>query len=62
MGQRNLALGLISSTEVPQQITAALANVHMPHCLTHRFHRGIKEEATVGVIDQKAVVEEEPSG
>lgn len=37
--QRNLALGLISSTEVPQQITALLANVHVPHTYTQISQR-----------------------
>lgn len=44
VGQRNLALGLISFTEAPQHITALVANVHMPHvsAYTRRFCRGKK--------------------
>lgn len=60
VGQRNLALGLISSTEVPQQITALL-QMCTCHTNTHRLHRE-KEVAIVGVTDQKGVLEQEVPG
>lgn len=59
LGQRNLALGLISSTEVSQQITALLANVHMPRTKTSR--RKKKVAAMVGAIVLKVLTEEELS-
>lgn len=42
VGQRNLALGLISSTVVTWHITALVGNVHAPHTRSHT-HVGFAE-------------------